>query len=398
MAASHALFCGTVRKLMNAALVSGGILAIAPMPARAGGETISSGTSSHATHARPERRALRTSSLHKPRLTSAPSVTQASVQPSFFDLLADLFEPDPFGGNTESACSDAEQAVDVGKFTGSGAFTPELTMRQTKATVRISLKSPEEVERILREELHIAHYDMGVMKKLWNKSPVGFGGGFCTGTLLLSNIVLSAGHCIAYQDYLKKKLKPPAILNADGTHRRYMSPDEFAMLLKVDFNFQYLYVSSNDPFAVSDAGSGFSVPVTSLAKSRFGFTESGVFRDYMLLRIGKSDEDLGKFAIGLRNIDAGYLPSNAPLAIVQHPRGDYKKIAAGNLQLARNSRLYYSNLDTDGGSSGAGIINKSGKLVGIHTEGGCRSTEDGNANKGWSISTIKPAIDALTKK
>lgn len=334
-------------------------------------------------------------SRNEPASVEQTLSTQAVGEPTLFEAIANLFTPDPFS-STETVCTEAGPLTDVGSFTGIGPFTPELAARPIKSTVRISLKSPQDVEIAMREE-GIKRYTLGVMQKLWSKPPAGFGGGFCTGTLLLSNIVLSAGHCIAHEDYTAKNLKPPAVLNADGSHRRYFTKEEFAKLLKVDFNFQYTFISASNPFVVGKEAQPFSVPVDSLIKARYGYSD-GRYRDYMVLRLKRVRDDLGDYALGLRNIDYNYLPSRAPIAVVQHPGGDFKKIATGNLRNTDGPRMFYSNLSTSGGSSGAGIVNKQGKLVGIHSEGGCGNPKLGNANRGWSVSTVKTILDAIKPK
>jgi Trypsin-like peptidase domain len=83
--------------------------------------------------------------------------------------------------------------------------------------------------------------------------------------------------------------------------------------------------------------------------------------------------------------DAGDL-----LAIIQHPRGRPKVIAEGDYLDACNGEIFYTDLDTLVGSSGAGVLNRRGHLVGIHTDGDC--TDDGHgANRGWSAASIVEA-------
>jgi V8-like Glu-specific endopeptidase len=85
---------------------------------------------------------------------------------------------------------------------------------------------------------------------------------------------------------------------------------------------------------------------------------------------------------------------SSTLAIIQHPETRPKVIAFG--KLANNStasRINYSNLDTLPGSSGSGILNNSGDLVGVHTNGGCSAS--GGVNSGWSLSSIIAASAIL---
>lgn len=80
------------------------------------------------------------------------------------------------------------------------------------------------------------------------------------------------------------------------------------------------------------------------------------------------------------------------LAIIQHPRGRPKVVAEGEFLDSCNDRIYYVDLDTDVGSSGAGVINQDGALVGIHTDGDC---QDGGTNNGWTAASIVAASPYL---
>lgn len=83
------------------------------------------------------------------------------------------------------------------------------------------------------------------------------------------------------------------------------------------------------------------------------------------------------------------LPS-ARLAVIQHPRGRPKVIAEGDFLGACDQLVYYADLDTLVGSSGAGVLNEGGALIGIHTDGDC--TKDGKGtNVGWTAESIVAA-------
>jgi len=75
------------------------------------------------------------------------------------------------------------------------------------------------------------------------------------------------------------------------------------------------------------------------------------------------------------------------LAIIQHPRGRPKVIAEGELSAVCNGQVYYTNLDTLVGSSGAGVLNRQGYLLGVHTDGDCAADGTG-ANFGWTAARI----------
>lgn len=103
-------------------------------------------------------------------------------------------------------------------------------------------------------------------------------------------------------------------------------------------------------------------------------------------------------------IRLGTLPAAAPvllttrtgglLGIIQHPRGRPKVIAEGDFLDACDRRIYYVDLDTLVGSSGAGVLNDGGHLIGVHTDGDC-DTDGGGANRGWTAEAIVEASPHL---
>jgi len=82
------------------------------------------------------------------------------------------------------------------------------------------------------------------------------------------------------------------------------------------------------------------------------------------------------------------------LAIIQHPRGLPKVIAEGTFLDSCNQLVFYSDLDTLVGSSGAGVLNRQGHLLGIHTDGDCDEKGRGS-NRGWTAAVIVDASPYL---
>lgn len=78
------------------------------------------------------------------------------------------------------------------------------------------------------------------------------------------------------------------------------------------------------------------------------------------------------------------------LAVIQHPRGRPKVIAEGEFLDSCDSIIYYTDLDTLVGSSGAGVLSRAGYLVGIHTDGDC-TVKGGGSNRGWTAAAIVEA-------
>ncbi len=82
------------------------------------------------------------------------------------------------------------------------------------------------------------------------------------------------------------------------------------------------------------------------------------------------------------------------LAIIQHPRGYRKVIAEGRYLDSCNQLVYYADLDTLVGSSGAGVFNRQGYMLGVHTDGDCDETGRGH-NRGWTAQAIVEASEYL---
>ena len=78
------------------------------------------------------------------------------------------------------------------------------------------------------------------------------------------------------------------------------------------------------------------------------------------------------------------------LAIIQHPRGGPKAIAEGDFLGECQGLISYTDLDTLVGSSGAGVLNHEGQLLGVHSDGDCAQDGSG-ANMGWTATSIVQA-------
>ena len=74
------------------------------------------------------------------------------------------------------------------------------------------------------------------------------------------------------------------------------------------------------------------------------------------------------------------------IALIQHPAGDPKKVDVGHIVRVEAKQIYYDDVDTQGGSSGSGVRDASGAVIGVHTNGGC--TAQGGANSGIPSSAI----------
>lgn len=165
---------------------------------------------------------------------------------------------------------------------------------------------------------------------------------YCTGTLVGPDLFITAGHCV------------------DSTTAGH---DYVAM------NFEYAAGSS-----------------TLLAQDFYKITElveEGGSLDYSVIRLeGNPGLKYGWATLRTNQADVGEL-----ITIVQHPGGRAKEVEVGHVAGYQGSYYTYGDLDTEPGSSGSGIVDSKGNLVGIHTNGGCTST--GGTNSGTRLNAAR---------
>jgi len=173
-------------------------------------------------------------------------------------------------------------------------------------------------------------------------------GKFCSGSLISSNLFLTAGHCV------------------DST-----TVGQF-----VAFNFERAAGST----AILTQT---HVQITAIVEDALG----GV--DYAIVRLNGTPGN----TFGITPVAAGDATIGSAITIIGHPGGQPKQIEAGTVASFSGNFVQYGNVDTLGGSSGSGILNSSGQIIGVHTNGGCTST--GGTNSGMRISRIRAVSSVL---
>lgn len=159
-----------------------------------------------------------------------------------------------------------------------------------------------------------------------------------------------------------------------------ISPTEIALNMHVNFLYQV------------DAGGTLraevSFPITQLLEYRLG----GL--DMALCRVGGNPGT----TYGWTEVSAANPALGDMVAIIGHPAGMPKRIEAGPVTTVTTNQLRYNDIDTLGGNSGSGILHAAtGRLVGVHTNGGCNSSGTGS-NSGVAIAGIiaaSPTLQAL---
>jgi len=197
-----------------------------------------------------------------------------------------------------------------------------------------------------------------------------------SGTMISNDLLLTCGHLF---DQTGGGWERP---RQNGT-TNIITPQEIARNMRVNFNFQV------DPAGNLRAEQSF--PILELIEYRLG----GI--DMAICRIaGNPGATFGQTLVS--TTDAA-VPDM--LCIIGHPAGQPKRIEAGPTSAIDGNFIRYGDIDTLGGNSGSGILRASdGRLVGIHTNGGCTSTSPGGGGTNFgqriaAVIAVSPTLQAL---
>lgn len=287
------------------------------------------------------------------------SMTGGSAQSEEFHVNERVALPFPAGITVSSQCGAVDDLQHVEFYQGD--------LGVTRAYVDTNEKSTAQLQWLSDADMKVAAPDL---------SPGNVAGQrWCTATLISKNQLLTAGHCF---DVAKGEegWVTPFSLGADG-QPVYAESKAIAKLQFANFEYQL-----NGTTGVIRTPIVF--PVTALVEYREGQL------DYAVVELGPNKD--GKLAGDLYT-PAKFLTTasdkDALLAIIQHPQGDPKKIEAGVVLGKSGSDLFYSDIDTFGGSSGSGVRNADGSVVAVHTNGGCEIEPDpDSANRGVLLEAI----------
>ena len=195
-----------------------------------------------------------------------------------------------------------------------------------------------------------------------------------SGTMISDDLFLTCGHLF---DQTGGGWERP---RQNGT-TNIISPQEIARNMRLNFNFQVDAAGNPRPEQ--------SFPILELIEYRLG----GL--DMAICRIGGNPgATFGRSAVSVTDAVVGDM-----ICIIGHPAGMRKRIEAGPTTEISGNLIRYDDIDTLGGNSGSGILRASdGRLVGIHTNGGCTSGSPGagqGSNFGQRIAAVIAASPTL---
>ncbi|MCL3862424.1 serine protease [Actinotalea sp. K2] len=193
-----------------------------------------------------------------------------------------------------------------------------------------------------------------------------------SGTMISRDLFLTCGHLF------DQNPNGWTVPRQNGTATA-ISPAEIATNMRVNFLYQV------DPSGTLRAEESY--PITQLVEYRLG----GL--DMAICRLGGNPGDVH----GWTEVSAANAAVGDMICIIGHPAGMPKRLEAGPATTVTTNRITYDDIDTLGGNSGSGILQAStGRIVGVHTNGGCTST--GGANSGVAIAgilAVSPTLQAL---
>lgn len=188
---------------------------------------------------------------------------------------------------------------------------------------------------------------------------------WCTGTFIAADLILTAGHCFdpggpGIEGWRNGMHVTPHFLDNEGRVASYVQADDLALMMHVKVGYQ-ADATNLDQLGrpiVNDAGAEYEI--VELVEH----WENGL--DYAIARVNNNG-DTPSIAV-VRDSD---LELSDEIAIIQHPRGQPKKIDVGSVSSFDGAKMYYNNLDTQGGTSGAGVLDENGDIRGVHYGGHC---------------------------
>jgi V8-like Glu-specific endopeptidase len=273
--------------------------------------------------------------------------------------------------NLETICGLIDSSEDVEFYGGKLGPSRDFVDRQQTSTAQIQW----------RDDLQTTFSAPG-------ENPGNVGGRrWCSGTLVSDRLLLTAGHCFEIDPRNGGWTTPRRLRNGKIEP---VPPEDMAPLMVANFNYQK---DGSDP-EHKRLRSSDVFPITRMVEN--GLSPQRGNLDYVIVELSANSQGRlpgEDYLVSTWDASIAGLQSSRLLTVIQHPNGDPKRIEAGVRLFANSSALEYADIDTLGGSSGSGVINELGKIVGVHVRGGCSAS--GGRNKAVPLVAIARHSDVI---
>lgn len=289
----------------------------------------------------------------------------------------------------EGLCADST-VRDVENRAADDPIPTKVLAAIERSVVRIRVTTEQRARELFKAMPAARRADPGSFSLGSFSAYAGDNRGICTGTLIDGNVVLTAGHCVWVNFWMQEHdngdMSVPYYTIRGEPHA--LSAADLVKFFVVDFNYEADYSATASASGLGPLPIRTALPFTVTALLD---TDKDEKIDFAILHINGAREQIGGYALGAARLDFGTPRFGGRVAVIQHYGGYTKKIAYGHVETYDSERQVLHTASTEQGSSGSPIFNSEGKLVGVHTDGGCEDQRY-QTNLGVTLKSLKSRL------